>query len=272
MASAAAGSTAVTDLLQVIRTTRVEGDRFAAVAPDWFGERVFGGCVVAQALDATMQTVCGRAAHSLHASFLGALRPGPVALRVERLRDGRTFTTRHVVSEQGGRAALSAVVSFHGDDAGDEYQVPAPTDVPEPDGLPVDEWAPPAFELREIGPTVRRSDGSYRSTRRAWMRAVATLPDDPATHLAMAAFLSDMTGTAFRPLSLGEWGVHADASIDHAVWFHRPFRVDEWLYADFHALVNTGGRSTVRGEFFDRAGRLCMSMAQELLIRPLASA
>jgi acyl-CoA thioesterase-2 len=266
------GTSLVGELLQAIRTTRLEGDRFAAVAPDWFGERVFGGCVVAQALDAAMQTVTGRAAHSLHASFLGALRRGPVELRVVRLRDGRTFTTRQVVSEQGGRVALSATVSFHGDDRGDEYQIPAPADVPAPDALPLDEWAPRALEVREIGPTVRRSDGSYRSTRRAWLRTVAGLPDDPTAHLVIAAFLSDMTGSSFRPLSLDQWGVHADASIDHAVWFHRPFRVDDWLYADFQALVNTGGRSTVRGEFFDRSGRLCMSMAQELLIRPLASA
>src|SRR5262245_48552643 len=95
----------VGDLLQVIFPKRLDGDRFAAVAPDWFGERVFGGCVVAQALGAAMQTVDGRAAHSLHASFLAALRPGPVELRVDRLRDGRTFATRQVVSAQGERPA-----------------------------------------------------------------------------------------------------------------------------------------------------------------------
>ena len=98
---------------------------------------------------------------------------------------------------------------------------------------------------------------------------VEPLGDDLVEHVCVAAFLSDMTGTSFRPHSLGEWGTHVDASLDHTVWFHQPFRVDEWLYADFTPVVSRGGRSTVRGEFFSREGVLCMSMAQELLIRPL---
>jgi acyl-CoA thioesterase-2 len=261
---------AVDDLLRALRAARVDGDKFAAVAPDWFGERVFGGVVLAQLVHAAAQTVNGRSAHSLHASFLSALRPGPVDLAVERLRDGRTFATRQVVSSQGGRTAALATVSFHGADKGDEYQIPAPVDLPAPESLPRDDAAPPPLDARSIGPTERRSDGTYRSTRRTWVRTISRMPDDPLDHLAVAAFLSDLTGTSFRPFSLGQWGIHADASIDHAVWFHRPMRTDEWLYSDFHALVNGGGRSTVRGEFFDRSGRLCMSMAQELLIRPLA--
>jgi acyl-CoA thioesterase-2 len=102
------------------------------------------------------------------------------------------------------------------------------------------------------------------------MRSLGSLPDDPLVHLAVSAFLSDMTHTSFRPHNLGVWGTHTDASIDHAVWFHGTLRPDRWFYVNFAALVNHGARSTVRGEYYDESGRLCMSMAQELLIRPLA--
>lgn len=260
---------AVDELLGALRAAPAGDDRFTAAAPDWFGDRVFGGVVLAQGLHAACQTIDpGRAAHSMHAYFLNALRPGPVELSVERIRDGRTFSSRHVVSEQNGRTALWATVSFHGEEAGEDYQRTVP-DPPLPASLPVSEDGPPPIELRWIGPTAPRPDGSYESTRRCWMRTREPLSDDSLDHLAVAAFLSDLTGTSFRPLNLGEWGTHTDASIDHAVWFHRRFRPDGWLYADFHALINAGARSTVRGDFHDAAGRLCMSMAQELLVRPL---
>jgi acyl-CoA thioesterase-2 len=262
---------AVDELLGALRVEPAGDDRFTAVAPDWFGDRVFGGVVLAQGLHAACQTIDpGRVAHSMHAYFLTALRPGAVELSVQRIRDGRTFSTRHVVSAQNGRTALWATVSFHGEETGPDYQrtVPAP---PPPDSLEVSEDTPPPIELRAIGPTEPRPGGRYESTRRCWLRTVKPLSDDPLDHLAIAAFLSDLTGTSFRPRNLGEWGTHTDASIDHAVWFHRTFRPDAWLYADFHALINAGARSTVRGDFYDAAGRLCMSMAQELLVRPLAA-
>ena len=236
------------DLVDTIATTRDPGGRFHAVAPDWFGDRVFGGMGVAQALHAAMQTVDNdRRPHSMHADFLGALRPGPIELEVESLRDGRTFATRQVTSIQNGRRALRATVSFHGADHGDEYQLPMP-DAPAPETLPreKDPGPGPPFDMRDVGPTERRADGTYRSTRRYWARALAPLPDTPLAHYTVAAFMSDMTGTSFRPYSLGEWGTHTDASIDHALWFHREPRFDEWVYADFHALVNHAGRSTVR--------------------------
>lgn len=247
-------------------------ERFTAVAPDWFGDRVFGGVVVAQALSAAAQTVAPpMRPHSLHGYFLGALRAGPVELTVRPLRDGRTFSTRHVTSEQHGRTALWCTVSFHADEAGDRYQLPMPA-APEParpDTDDEDDWQPPMFDFVELGPSEQRADGTYRSTRRAWVRTIEALPDDPLAHLQVAAYLSDMTGSSFRPHSLGAWGLHTDASIDHAVWFHHPFRADEWVYMDFHALINAHGRSTIRGELYDRTGRLCLSMAQELLIREL---
>jgi acyl-CoA thioesterase II len=142
-------------------------------------------------------------------------------------------------------------------------------DAPLPDGLGIAEDVPPPFEIRWIGPTEPGEDGVYRSTRRCWVRTVSPLPDVPRAATVVTAFLSDMTGTSFRPNNLGEWGTHTDASIDHVVWFHQPCRPDSWLYMDFHALVSDHGRSTVRAEFFDERGTLCVSMAQELLVRPL---
>jgi acyl-CoA thioesterase-2 len=256
-------------LLRVCLVRPAEGGTFVTEAPDWFGDRVFGGVVVAAALSAACATVdADWQAHSLHASFLGAVRPGPVSLSVDRLRDGRTFLTRRVTMTQADRVTTEATVSFHRDESGPEYQLPAPDEVPAPEACAVVD-GPPPFEIRWIGPTEQRTDGTYASTRRTWVRTVDRLPDDPVAHGVVAAFLSDMTGTSFRPHNLGEWATHTDASIDHAVWFHRPLRADEWLLADYHALINAGGRSTVRGQYHDAEGRLVMSVAQELLIRPL---
>jgi len=256
-------------MLDACRCRAAEDGTFAADGPDWFGERVFGGWVVAAGLDAACQSVpAGWLPHSLHASFVGAVRPGPVTLTAEATRDGRTFLTRRVLLRQSDRVTTDLTVSFHHDEDGPEYQRPMPADLAPPSECVVVE-SPPPFEVRWIGPTEPRADGTYESTRRTWVRTIQPLPDDPVVHRVVAAFLSDMTGTSFRPHNLEEWGTHSDASIDHAVWFHRPFRADEWLYADHHALINAGGRSTVRGEHYDEAGRLVMSVAQELLIRPL---
>jgi acyl-CoA thioesterase-2 len=259
-------ATAVT----VAPTGRGEGwESFAVAPPDWFGDRLFGGMILAYAANAALHTVePERPMHSMHGYFLRAVRPGErVDVRVEHLRDGRTFATREITVAQAGVTAFRGMCSFHAPEAGAEYQLRAP-DVPPPDDVAESEWGGP-FEARALGPTERRPDGTYASTHRVWFRLDEDLPDDPAVHTTLVAYASDMTSTSFRPLNLGEWGTHTDASLDHAVWFHRPARVDDWLLHDFHALVNTAGRSVVRGACFDRDGRLVMSMAQELLIRPL---
>jgi acyl-CoA thioesterase II len=234
---------------------------------------VFGGVIVAQAVNAALQTVDpSRAMHSMHGYFLRPERPGAVDIDVERVRDGRTFSTRAVTLRQDGKELFRATCSFHGGDEGDEYQLTM-RDVPGPDGIEPevddDEDDPQTFEVRNVGPSPVRDDGTYASTKRAWMRSVEYLPDDPSIHVTLAAHLSDMTWTSFRPLRMDEWGHSADASIDHAIWFHRPFRVDEWIYQDFQALINASGRATVRGRFYTQNGSLVLSMAQELLIRPL---
>jgi acyl-CoA thioesterase-2 len=250
------------------------GERFTASSPDWWGgHRVFGGMVVAHALSAALQTAPeGMPLHSLHGYFLRPSPPGrPVDITVERLRDGRSFALREAVSRVEGRTVFQMLCSFHATEEGDRYQLPMPDDVPGPESVARADLPIP-FDVRELGPTPRRADGTYDSTRRVWVRAASPLPDDPLLHACLLAYVSDMTGAAYRPRSLGVWGTHTDASLDHAVWFHRPARADEWLLFDLHALVNAGGRSTVRGELFGQDGVLRASMAQEILIRPLPGA
>ena len=260
--------TQLQDLVDAFRVTPSGRDVFSAISPDWWGERVFGGMVVAQVLDAAMQTVDGLQPHSVHGYFLRAVRPGaPTSLTVERLRDSRSFATRQVTAAQGGRLTSRFLCSFHVAEDGPEYQLPMQR-VPSPDELAFAGDPPGPFDVRDAGPLLD-ADGAYRSSGRWWLRACAALPDDEHSHVCALAFLSDMTRSSFRPLTLDEWGTHTDASIDHALWLHRRARADEWLFYDLQAVVNTAGRSVVRGAMYSSDGRLCMSMAQELLIRPL---
>jgi acyl-CoA thioesterase-2 len=167
-----------------------------------------------------------------------------------------------------GKETFRMTCSFHAPEDGDDYQLPVGPDIPPPRDVEGFE-APFPFDIRELGPTERREDGTYLSTRRCWFRTRETLPDDPAVHAGVLAYFSDMTGAAFRPLSLGSWGTHTDASLDHAVWFHRPWRADTWSIFDLQTLVNAGGRSTIRATMYGEDGSLHLSMAQELLIREL---
>jgi acyl-CoA thioesterase-2 len=244
---------------------------FQTISPDWWGgERTFGGMVVAQALSAAARTVAPDLdVHSLHGYFLRPSRPGTRSThKVERWRDGRSFSTREVVSEVEGRPTFRMACSFHRGEAGADYQLAMASDIPPPDAITGSD-APFPFEVRDLGATERRQDGTYLSTRRCWFRTRQRLSDDRAIHACVLAYLSDMTGAAFRPLSLNSWSGYTDASLDHALWFHRPRRADEWNLFDFQALVNASGRSTIRGTMYGEDGRLYLSMAQELLIREL---
>jgi acyl-CoA thioesterase II len=245
-------------------------ETFVTTCPDWWGgDRTFGGMVVAQALHAATQTVpAGLDVHSLHGYFLRPSYPRfPSTHSVARLRDGRTFTTREVTTEVEGRTVFRMTCSFHGAEAGDEYQLPM-AGVPAPGEIEGTE-APFPFDVRNLGATPRRPDGTYESTRLCWFRTREPLADDPALHACVLAYLSDMTGAAFRPHSLDAWGGYTDASLDHALWFHRPRRADEWNLFDFQAVANAGGRSTIRATMHGADGQLYLSMAQELLIREL---
>lgn len=259
-------------LIGALGSVPVDGDvdTFQADSPNWWGgDRVFGGMVVGQALGAAQHTVDpALPVHSLHAYFLRPARPGHTAShRVERVRDGRSFTTREVTTTVEERTTFRMTCSFHAEEPGDEYQLPMPT-VPlpaKPD--PIEEPFP--FDMCELGPSPKRADGTYESTRRVWMKTVGSLPDDPGLHAQVVAYLSDMTGAAFRPLSLDTWGGHTDASLDHALWFHRPVRADQWVLYDLQAVINTSGRSLIRGAMYTQAGERVVTMTQEILIRPL---
>lgn len=250
------------------------GGSFSSATPTWWEhDRTFGGFTIAQAIGAAAATVDEAfELHALHGLFLAPLgAEAPLELEVEDMRDGRAFTTRRVTTTSATRRAFEALVSFHRPEDGEEYQqrtavgtVPGP-DEAEPE---VGEWP---IEVRELGPSPRREDGTYESTRRAWMRLnPATAHQvDAAGQLQALGYLSDMTHAAFRPHSLGSWGEHTDASLDHALWVHRRPDLSRWHLFDLEAIVNHGGRATLRGTLTSEDGQLVASMGQELLIRRL---
>lgn len=244
---------------------------FTGVPPGFWSGRVFGGQVLAQAVAAVMQGAqSDTPPHSLHAYFLRPVVAGEqVRMDVQNIRAGRSFSTYELRMTQSDQVKFLMTCQFHGDEPGADYQPQMP-DVPGPDELS-DPWPHGPVECRVLLPTEARDDGTYEWTRRVWFRLLAPLPDDPVVVAAVAAYVSDLTGNSFRPRSLDQWDGYTDASLDHAVWFHRPIRLDEWAFYDLHCAINHGGRSLIRGSLYDGDGRLCLSMAQELLIRPLAT-
>jgi acyl-CoA thioesterase-2 len=264
---------------RILDLSEAAPDVFRAVTPaEWPGGRVFGGLVAAQALRAATRTVQpDHAPHSLHAYFV---RPGqsgvPIDHRVDLTRDGRSFSTRRVDSSQDGEVIFTMSASFHRSEPGPEYQLPMAPDVPAPEDLDPPGWpfAGPGglsgLEMRDVGPTAPGPDGTYRSTRRVWLRGV-DVGEDPLVHACALTFMSDLgvVMAARPPRPGGAWEATMPASLDHAVWFHRPVRADRWLLYDLHALANHGARGMVRGVIHERSGALVASVAQEVLIRPL---
>jgi acyl-CoA thioesterase II len=251
-------------------TVRPDGDGWVGDAPAWFGERLFGGFVVAQSVHAATRTAPeGRRIHSLHGYFLRPVLAGlPLSYRVTPIREGRTFAIRQLEAAQDGSPVFTMMCSFTADTDGYEYELPMTGDVPGPDGLPVD-VGPGPWEVAEVGPTPSAPDGTRASTRRAWFRVAGSLPDDPGLHEGLIGFVTDMTGTGGRPLHL-DGDVTGMVSIDHAAWFHRPLRADEWVFYDVHSLVNTGGRGVLRGTIYGPDRHVAASVAQEMLLRPVA--
>lgn len=282
--------TALTDLVELLELEPIEVNIFRGNSPDEDRQRVFGGQVAGQALMAASRTVDeGLSAHSLHSYFLRAGDPGaPILYEVDRIRDGRSFVTRRVVAIQHGRAIFNLQASFHRDEAGFDHQLKMPT-VPAPASLPDFEtrmapyrdemqgWydRPRPIDSRFVGqhPMERRRSGSTADRLQVWFTADGQLGDDPAIHQCIAAYASDMTllDTTLGPHGLG-WGEEVMmASLDHAMWFHRPFRADEWLLFDQQPLSTSGGRGLARGEIYTEDGHLVMSAMQEGLIRPIRS-
>jgi acyl-CoA thioesterase II len=273
---------AVAGLISLLDLEPLEVNLFRGTNPNtWPGGRLFGGLVAAQSLRAAIDTVdVPHYIHSFHGYFLRPGRQGtPIVFQVDRIRDGRSFTTRRVTGIQNGEAIFTMSASFHKDgEDGIDYQLPKASDAPDPDeidpqnsmfGVRTSFFMP--FDLREIGPTAPEPDGTFRSTRRVWFRTAAALPDDPSIHACVITFMTDMAVVvAARPPTGGPpWEGFMGASLDHAVWFHRPVRADDWLYYDLHALSDYNARGLARGVIYTRDGTLGVSVTQEALIRPM---
>jgi acyl-CoA thioesterase II len=280
---------AVVDLLDL---EQIELDIFRGRSPEnERRQRVFGGQVAGQALVAAGRTVpAERPVHSLHAYFI---RPGdpsvPLIYLVDRVRDGRSFSTRRVSAVQHGKTIFTLSASFHHPEPGVLHQLPMP-DAPPPEELPSaaermaqamgeaarDYSSSNPFDIRHLGPLSFEavSDPSLRATHSmAWLRADGDLPDDPLLHVCMMTYASDMTLLDSVLLANGlSWadGKTVGSSLDHAMWFHRPFRADQWLLYSQESPVAAGGRGLARGELFTRSGELVVSVMQEGLIRTVS--
>jgi acyl-CoA thioesterase II len=271
------------ELVGLLDLEQVEVNIFRGTQPDEERQRVFGGQVAAQALVAAGRTVEHGEVHSLHSYFL---RPGdpkiPILYEVDRIRDGKSFTTRRVVAIQHGRAIFNMQTSFHRHEDGFEHAFDMPH-VPDPESLPrlvelleTDEGLAEyetrrhPIDMRFIGGVPWASRDPRPPYKQLWIRADGELPDDPLLHACVATYASDMSlfDTILLPHELN-WddGTFMGASLDHCMWFHRPFRADAWLLFDTDSPVAYGARGVARGFFFDRDGQLCVSMVQEGLTR-----
>jgi acyl-CoA thioesterase-2 len=259
-------------LIETLALEPIEVNLFRGHAPKTQGPRIFGGLVIGQALLAAYRTVETRLCHSLHCYFI---RPGdpqlPILYEVDRSRDGRSFTTRRVIAIQKGEQIFNLAASFQDVEAGAEHQDPMPV-VPAPDALPDDvrmgDWLRP-IEIKSV-------DGGFGEMTKGpaeqslWMRATAPLGEDPALNQAVIAYASDMSflSTSMRPHGWG-WQTPGlqSASLDHAVWFHRPSQFNAWhLYRETSPSAS-GARGMNLGFIYNIDGRLVATTAQEGLIR-----
>ncbi|MEV4647472.1 acyl-CoA thioesterase II [Saccharopolyspora sp. NPDC049357] len=281
------GQPVLDSLVALLDLERIEENIFRGVSPASSTIRVFGGQVAGQALVAAGRTVPEeRRVHSLHAYFI---RPGdpsiPIVYEVDRTRDGRSFTTRRVVALQRGKTIFSLSASFQVDEGGIDHAEPMP-EVPDPESLPtfgerlgesLSKFGPPQprpIDVRYVTepPWVSRENGPREARNQVWMRAdgVLAVPDDHLLHVCIAAFASDMT-LLDAPLARHGvyWGLDnvVGASLDHAMWFHRRFRADEWFLYDCASPSASGGRGLATGRFFSQDGQLVATVVQEGLLR-----
>ena len=292
---------ALAELLDLLNLERIETRLFRGRNRPLVSRRVYGGQVLAQALVAAGRTVeadmargaapdDGRRCHSLHAYFL---LPGdvgaPIVYDVETLRDGGSFSTRRVTAIQHGRPIFNASLSFHRAEGGPEHQRHDAPDVPAPDALDDEPTLAQRFAVPEpvrailtrdrpidFRPTapVDPFDGVARAAEMStWLRAAGPMPDDPLLHQALFAYASDwgLLGTTLQPHGHNAFdGAHQVASLDHSIWFHRPFRADGWLLYAMEAPVTHGARGYAHGRTY-AGGVLVASTAQEGLVRPARS-
>lgn len=288
--------TALADLLAILDLERPESNLFQGRSPDVGWQRIFGGLVISQALVAAMRTVDVMRPHSLHAYFILPGNPQlPIHYEVDTLRDGRSFATRRVVARQNGDAIFALSCSFHKEETGYDHQLPMPK-VPEPESLMSEKDLVANFGaalpeniqryfLRdrpiELRPTnLKRYLGNRLSeaeranpAQHVWFRATGVLPDDQAVHLAVLAYASDMTLLDTALVAHSKSVFNADiqaASLDHAMWFHRDFRMDDWMLYAQDSPSSAGALGMARGLIYTRDGRLVASVVQEGLLRPRA--
>ena len=286
-----ATTSALDDLIHVLDLEPLEVNLFRGESRDLGGKSVFGGQVIGQALVAASRTVEERLPHSAHAYFL---RPGdmalPIVYEVDRVRDGQRFTARRVQAIQKGEVILTMITSFQHPEPGLEHQASMP-DVPPPEALRpqrelIQEWlaAVPHVPDRIREAFLRRAAVEFRPVtprnplvpvvlppqQSFWVRAQGPLPSDPLLHDCVLAYASDFSLLSTALLPHGRSWLSQDlvvASIDHALWFHRPLRIDDWLLYVMESPTAQGGRGLSMGRFFDRQGRLVASVAQENLMR-----
>jgi acyl-CoA thioesterase-2 len=287
---------ALDDLVGLLDLEPLEVNLFRGISLDRDRVRLYGGEVLAQALVAAGRTVeCERRVHSMHAYFLKLGDPKvPVVYEVDRIRDGRSFTTRRVVAIQHGSAIFNLAASFQVDEVGPDHHDEGP-DVPAADTLasiwrpgeadelePIDRQGSPhvidAFDVRHIGeftpPGGIRGDAVRDPDQDTWFRTRGPLPDDPLLHTCIVAYASDLTllGTALLPHPMtDDHPGYMVASLDHVMWFHRPFRADDWLLYHTHSPSAAAGRGFATGQVFCADGTLAVSVAQEGLVRPVRS-
>lgn len=282
------GQAAVDQLLELLDLKRVDAATFQGESPQTGAQRVFGGQVAGQALVAAGRTVDPtRHVHSLHGYFVRAGDPTePITFHVENIRDGRSFSVRRSTAKQHGKTIFFMSASFQIPEEGLDHHTPAPDDVPAPEDVPtILHWAekypermamfknsPRSVDVRYVGVPgwVPPGDRGIQPQQRVWMRLDGKLPDDPLIHACALTYASDMSLLDAVLSTHGEvWGPGGviGASLDHALWFHRPFRADEWFLYDSTSPNASGARGLANGRMFTRDGQHIASAVQEGLLR-----
>lgn len=276
-------------IIEILDLDEIEQNHYRATSPNEGWQRVYGGQVIGQALVAASNTVDpSRQAHSLHGYFLrGGDTKIPILYKVDRIRDGKSFTTRRVVAIQNGEAIFTMSISFQVDEEGLTHQFPMPS-APTPEALRDDEevhaeqakdWPAEirdqftmssAIQIRQVEPLDLMHPKKVEPRQLCWMKTREQLPDDPRLHQCALAYLSDwsLLDTATRPHAVSYLQDEVQmASLDHAMWFHRPFRADEWLLYEQDSPAAGGARGFNRGLIYNEAGDLVASTTQEGLMR-----
>ena len=281
-------SQALDQLLAILDLETLEQNLFRGLSPQVGWQRVFGGQVIGQALVAAYRTIEDRAAHSLHAYFLRAGDPKvPIIYEVDRIRDGNSFSTRRVVAIQHGQAIFSMAASFHKHEEWLIHQAKMP-DVPQPEALSSEAelkehlvgrlpeplkayWQHERpIEIRPVDLSRYTSPGKRTASQQVWIKATGELGDSLACNQCVLAYASDFTLLDTALIAHGRFVFDPTlmlASLDHAIWFHRPFRIDDWLLYSQDSPSSAGARAFCRGTLFTRSGELVASTAQEGLLR-----